>query len=139
MSEKHNKPYWTERFEIIKKAGGSTLPNAKALTSKERRKISFSFLGFFLNIFYYFYLGMWKRGFYLLGLCTVPNALIVLFLLFYPENSIAIQLDKLAFIIAPVIFGSFVVKDFYSFKVEQSSEGKTSELVIGLGVIALSL
>lgn len=61
------KPKWRERFEFFEKYSRSSSPEAraalKASPSGKKRLINLSWLGFFFGPFYFFSLGMWKRGF----------------------------------------------------------------------------
>lgn len=60
------KPKWRERFEFFEQYGAPSSPAARAafktLPSQKRRLINASWLGFFFGAFYFFALGMWKRG-----------------------------------------------------------------------------
>jgi hypothetical protein len=60
---------WKEKFAIIQKAGGPRLPRFKDLTMGEKWKI-FSLLGFFFGLFYYLYLGMWKKALLYTGIAA---------------------------------------------------------------------
>lgn len=139
MSKKFEKPYWQEKFKLVEKAGGSKLPNTQSLTSSEKRKISFSLYGFIFNFFYYLYLGMWKRAIFLIGIATAVNMSIVVLDLLFPETKVISTLLNISWLTAPLIFGSYAVKDYYSFAIEKNSIEKNSVWIIGLLLIVVSI
>jgi hypothetical protein len=65
------KPKWRERFDFFDAYGAPSSPEFraafKALPRGKKRLINFSFLGFFFGPFYFFALGLWKKGLTLLA------------------------------------------------------------------------
>jgi len=59
---------WKIKFELIEKAGGVKLPNAKNLPFGERMKVRFNVWGFLFGPFYYLVKGMWKKAVTLFGI-----------------------------------------------------------------------
>ncbi|MGJ0394342.1 MAG: DUF2628 domain-containing protein [Methylocystis sp.] len=72
-------PSWREKFKLIEVAGPLTIfgyKNGSRLTLAERFKISFNIFGFLFGPIYYFYLGMHKKGFVIVGaICASALAL----------------------------------------------------------------
>lgn len=62
---------WKTKFELLEKAGGVKLPNAKNLLFGERMKVVFNIWGFLFGPFYYFAKGMWKKAISLFGLSVL--------------------------------------------------------------------
>lgn len=66
---------WKNKFTVFQKLGGSersfhdmtSSPEYKALTSKERRIITFNFWAFFFSSLYYFSKKMWAKGAIIMG------------------------------------------------------------------------
>ena len=67
---------WKERFRVIERAGGPKLPLAKRLKPSERRKVVFSYLGFFFGPFYFLAKGLWRQA--LSYTCIAIAAIILL-------------------------------------------------------------
>jgi len=59
---------WKIKFELLEKAGGVKLPNAKNLSFGERMKVVSNVWGFLFGPFYYLVKGMWKKAVSLLGI-----------------------------------------------------------------------
>lgn len=53
---------WKEKFRLIEKAGGPTLPNYKSLSFGERLKANFNALAFLLGPIYFVAKGLWRQG-----------------------------------------------------------------------------
>ncbi|WP_411882319.1 DUF2628 domain-containing protein [Polaromonas sp. YR568] len=71
---------WKARFQLIEKAGGVKLPDAKALGSGERMKVMFNVLAFLFGPIYYLAKGMWKKAIALFVVCVAVVVLIQLLL-----------------------------------------------------------
>ena len=71
---------WKAKFQLIEKAGGVKLPDAKALSSGERMKVMFNVLAFLFGPFYYLAKGMWKKAISLFVVCVAAVVLIELLL-----------------------------------------------------------
>ena len=69
-------PKWKRRFALIEKAGGAKMPAFKTLTFGERYCVNINWLAFFFGPFYFFCLGMWKRGLTLCGIAIVGSILL---------------------------------------------------------------
>lgn len=53
---------WKEKFRLIEKAGGPTLPNFNSLPFGERLKANFNILAFLLGPIYFIAKGLWRQG-----------------------------------------------------------------------------
>lgn len=53
---------WKRKFNLIEKAGGSELPNIKALTFGEKFAINFNIWGMIFGPFYFLVKGMYKKS-----------------------------------------------------------------------------
>lgn len=71
---------WKAKFYLIEKAGGPSLPSIQDLAPSDIRKVRWNLLAFVFWPFYYFYLGIWKKGAVMVSIATV-SVLVVTFLL----------------------------------------------------------
>lgn len=70
---------WRKKFEILDKAeadGKSPFavigsPAYRALSPKERSKVSFNFFAFLFSVLYYWVKGMWAKGFLIWGISNL--------------------------------------------------------------------
>ena len=69
---------WKSKFFLIEKAGGLGLPHANRLTSSERFAINFNFLACLFWPLYYFFKGMWKKGFLLVSIAVATVLLLAI-------------------------------------------------------------
>ena len=53
---------WKEKFRLIEKAGGPTLPHFTSLPFGERLKANFNVLAFLLGPIYFIAKGLWRQG-----------------------------------------------------------------------------
>ena len=77
------KPKWRERFEFFDAYGSPASAEFraafKALPRGKRLLINFSFLAFFFGPFYFFALGLWKKGLSLLAIALAIAVVEVIF------------------------------------------------------------
>jgi hypothetical protein len=76
-------PSWKAKFLLIEKAGGPKMADFKALTFGECMKINFNWWAFVFGPFYYFVMGMEKKGFALFGVCLAVCLFAGVFLHFF--------------------------------------------------------
>lgn len=77
---------WKEKFALLEKIGADDkfiyqamqTPEYKALGFKQKRKISFNFLGFFFDWIYYFFKKMWLKGAFILGVTLLFSCLLTI-------------------------------------------------------------
>ncbi|MCX7092024.1 MAG: GYF domain-containing protein [Methylobacter sp.] len=99
---------WKQKFELIEKAGGPKLKEARNLPFKERSKIMFNLLGSIFGPFYYLVKGMWKKAVVLSAIGVL--AIIILELIF---DKIGVRNSKITNFIIPSIFASRANIDYY--------------------------
>ena len=95
---------YDEIIRLIDVAGGPKLPNMKSLTFSEKMKISFSIWAFLFGIFYYIYIGCWKKGITYLAI----SILLVIIL-----EALDLPISDMSWIIGPVIFATRAKLDIY--------------------------
>jgi hypothetical protein len=100
---------WYERFAIIDKAGGPSLPKLKELSFGERWKISFNFLAYIFGPIYYAIKGMWRKGLSLLAI-SIAMALLLELALDALGQGLLAQFSGYA---AAVIFAVKANTDYY--------------------------
>jgi hypothetical protein len=104
MADKDIVLKFSKVFELIKKAGGPSLPDIKKLSFSERQKVVFNIWGFLFGVIYYFYHKLFKKGLLYLAVSIV----IILFQMnFIPE------LDDISWVVSCVIFATRANIDLY--------------------------
>jgi hypothetical protein len=91
-------------FELIKKAGGPSLPDIKKLSFSERLQVIFNVWGFLFGIIYYFHHKLIKKGLLYLAVSIV----IVLF-----QMSFIPELDNVSYLVTCLIFATRANIDLY--------------------------
>lgn len=107
---------WKVKFELLEKAGGVKLPNAKNLPLGERMKVVFNVWGFLFGPFYYLAKGMWKKAISLLGISVL---IIVVLTAICQAMGIS---DAITNFVAGAIFATRANIDFYK-KVKLGENG----------------
>lgn len=110
---------WKKRFRILEKAGDLGVfgyENRSRLAFSERFSIGFSFLAFFFGPFYYFFKGMYQKGFVLLG-C----GFIVAFLVTVVENFAGPIVRPLHVGPIAITCATLASYDYYRLKVKQET------------------
>jgi hypothetical protein len=107
---------WKERFDLLEKAGGVKMPNAKNLPFGERRKIVFNIWGFLFGPLYYLAKGMWKKAISLFGV-----SILVIVVLEAICRAIGVS-DTITNFVAGAIFASRATVDYYK-KVKLQDNG----------------
>ena len=91
-------------FDLMDKAGGPKLTNAKSLDFGQKMKVSSNIWAFLFTIFYYIYHGMWKKGLILL---LISIGVTVLVDTFIPS------LSNITWVITSAIFATRANIDLY--------------------------
>jgi hypothetical protein len=107
----------TPILDTIEKAGGLNMaesifkysPAFMELSSKDRRKATFSIWAFLFTIFYYIYHGMWKKGLVLLAV-SIAVQIISMFTI----ELIVPAFANIAWILASVIYATRAPINLYS-------------------------
>lgn len=98
---------WKRKFELIEKAGGVKMPNAKSLSFGERLKAVPNIWAFLFGPFYYLAKGMWKKAISLFGV-----SVLVIIILEVICQALGVS-DAIINFVAPAIFGSRANIDYY--------------------------
>lgn len=107
---------WKIKFELLEKAGGVKLPNAKNLSFGERMKVVSNVWGFLFGPFYYLVKGMWKKAVSLLGI-----SILIIVVLEAICQAMGIS-DRITNFVAGAIFATRANIDFYK-KVKLGDNG----------------
>ena len=107
----------TPLLDAIEKGGGlnmsesffSPSPAFKELSSKERRRATFSIWAFLFTIFYYIYHGMWKKGLVLLA-----ASIVIQIISMFTIELIIPAFTSIAWILTSVIYASRAPINLYS-------------------------
>jgi len=104
---------WQRRFAAIEKAGGERTrwwrwPEAKQLTSKERRLITSNLWAFVFGPFYYLYLGMWRKA-----ITLTLVALVIDLILGMAGDALNVPVDNFLWIVSAVMFKQCANVDYY--------------------------
>lgn len=95
---------YVEIIQLIDKAGGPKLQDIKSLTFGERMKITSNIWAFLFGVFYYLYIGCWKKGITYLAITILLIAVI---------EALDLPFSDMSWIIGPVIFGTRANIDIY--------------------------
>lgn len=95
---------YEKTFALIDKAGGPRLSNIKALSFGEKMKVNFNIFAFLFTIFYYIYIGSWKKG---VTYFVISILLIVLLEQFLP------QFKGITWLVTSAIFATRANIDLY--------------------------
>ena len=107
---------WKKKFDLLEKADGVKLPNAKNLPFGVRTKVLFNVWGFLFGPFYYLAKGMWKKALSLFGMSVL---IIVVLVLICKAMGIS---DSITNLVAGAIFATRGNVDFYK-KVKLGDNG----------------
>jgi len=104
---------WQRRFVAIEKAGGEHTrwwrwPEAKQLTSKERRLIRSNLWAFVFGPFYYLYLGLWRKA-----ITLTLVALVIDLILGMAGDALNVPVDNFLWIVSAVMFKQCANVDYY--------------------------
>lgn len=111
---------WRALFLLIDKAGGATLPSLADLDPKDQLKVKWNPLAVVLWPFYYFYLGMWKKG-----LLAVILALLAVWIAAILLKGFGLGiLTKPLFILPGIYFGRYANVDYYRRMVLGEEDGE---------------
>ena len=105
---------WRERFEILDKIDGQLGSRSDELTTKERFKVGFRVFALLFGPFYYFFKGMWQKGFLILNGLAV---LLVVASVFDAPDIIYTMLS----IASGVVCSALATTDYYK-KVERNEK-----------------
>lgn len=98
---------WQKKFDLLEKAGGVKMPNAKKLSFGDRRKIVFNIWGFLFGPIYYIAKGMWRKAISLFG---VSILIIVILELICREFGFSSAITNF---VAAAIFSNRATVDYY--------------------------
>jgi hypothetical protein len=104
---------WQRRFAAIDKAGGERTrwwrwPEAKQLTSKERRLITSNLWAFVFGPFYYLYLGMWRKA-----ITLTLVALLIDLILGMAGDALNVPVDNFLWIVSAIMFKQCANVDYF--------------------------
>ena len=104
---------WQLRFAAIEKAGGERTrwwrwPEAKQLTSKERRLITSNLWAFVFGPFYYLYLGMWRKA-----ITLTLVALVIDLILGMAGDALNVPVDNFLWIVSAIMFKQCANVDYF--------------------------
>lgn len=107
ISEVPLTPAWQERFLLIQKAGGPTLPRYSELTAGERMNVGFNLLALLFGPIYYLAKGMWKPALALFAAGMAVTTALELLLPVQPPWDLVINVGMAA------LFAGRANVDFY--------------------------